>query len=144
MALIFDRIGFLSVQPLKQKYRLQGYKHYVLCNLDNVISEEDEDCASLISKTWTNEVRKEALSVVIKGKVHQLLPAFKIEQGLLPHYISEAFGVVEKMFFKKMKDGCGECPESVHLNILEGYPSRLAKNEFFKPLNETGFQPNYK
>ena len=145
MALIFDRIGWVSVQPLEQKYRLQGFKHYVVSRMDvDGVAEDGEDCDSLISKKWTREVRSRPFNVVVKGKVHRLLPAFKIEQGLLPHHYSEAFNVVEQLFLKKMKHGFGEDPELVHLNILDGYPSRLAKNEYFRPLHETGYQPNYK
>ena len=145
MALIFDRIGFLSCQPLEQKYRLQGFKHYVSVPLDGVITEDGgEECDQIISKTWSRDVRSQSLSVVLKGKIHKLLPALKIEKGLKPHRICEAFNVVEQLFLKKMKNAFGEDPESVHLDILERYPSRLAHNEFFRPLHETGFKPNYK
>ena len=144
MALIFDRIGWVSCQPLEKKYRLQGFRHYVVTGAEGVITEGGEDFDCLVSKKWTREVRSQCLSVVLKGSVHKLMPGFKIERGLLPHHYSEAFGVVEKLFLKKMRDGCGEDPQSVHLDILDGYPSRLAKNDYFRPLNETGFEPNYK
>ena len=143
-ALIYDRIGFLSVQPLKEKFRLQGYKHYVVSGLSEVITENGEDCHSLVSKKWTNEVRSKDLSVVIKGHILKLLPAFKIQRGLELHHICKAFAEVEQRFLKKMKEVVGECPKAVHLQILEEFPTRLVSNEYFKPLVDTDYKPNYK
>ena len=144
MALIYDRIGFVSAQPLQEKYRLQGYKHQVVTGLSEIITEDGEDSQYIISKTWTSQVRRQALSVVIKGKVHKLLPAYKIERGLELHHITKAFGEIEKLFLKKMKEDVGENPEEVLLEILDRYPNRLAKNEYFRPLKETNYKPNYK
>ena len=144
-SLIYDRIGFVSVQPLLPKFRLQGYKHYIVSDTNQVITEDGEDCDSILSKPWDDsEVRSRALSVVIKGKVHKLIPAFKIERGLEPHHISRAFGIVESEFVNKMKEGFGEDPEAIHLEVLNKYPSRLAKNDYFKPLAETDYKPSYK
>lgn len=49
---------------------------------------------------------------------------------------------VESKFLKEIKKG-GD-PRDVHFNILQGYPHRLAKNQVFKPLSETDYQPLYK
>ena len=95
-----------------------------------------------VSKTWTEDFKCEAVSVLVKSSVLSLFPCFKIEAKFPLVRISEALNLVEDHYKKLVAKG--RDLTICHREILNQFPGRLANNENFKDLKETGFSPEFR
>ena len=90
---------------------------------------------------WTEELKMQGLEVSVKGSTIKLYPAIKIEQHMKTIRILPALNTVEDQYKKMVAKG--RDVELCHETILGKYPSRLAINENFKELADTGFRPEF-
>ena len=68
-----------------------------------------------------------------------LLPALKIQEGVAPNKVSQAFDLIEEEFLeacKRKKD-----PEKEYLKIIKAYTHRITISEEFVKLAESNNRP---
>ena len=134
LELKYNIVNFLCSIPTA--LRTTGHKHFVVAKISSIVGK---DGAEFVKAVWTDELKMQPLEVSVKSSIIKLYPAMKIEQGMKTVRILPALNTVEECYKKMVTKSCN--PELCHATVLGKYPSRLAINENFKELAETGFKP---
>ena len=103
------------------------------------IVEEGIDPSKFVKGAWSDDIRTTPIQVVVGDEVLLLNPALKIQEGVAPNKITQAFDVIEAEFLdacKKKKD-----PEKEYLKIIKSYPHRIAISEEFVDLASSKYLP---
>lgn len=121
--------------------RLQNRKHLVSLPIESIV-EENVDPERFVTKPWNDEVRTTSLTVLVKEKEVELMPALKIQSGTPLNQVVQAFDVLEQLFVDAVKNR--RDPETSYLRILKLYTHRILKNEYFGELDPKDPRPKFK
>ena len=137
MCNIIGNLYFLLSIPAA--LRTTGHKHFVIAPISSIVGK---DGSEFVNAEWTDELKMKAVEVSVKGSTIKLYPAIKIEQQMKTVRILPALNTVEEQYKKMVAKG--RDVELCHETVLGRYPSRLAVNENFKELVDTGFMPEFR
>ena len=103
------------------------------------VVEDGIDPKKFVTGVWGDEIRTTPIKVVVKDRVLQLMPALKIEEGVAPNKVSQAFDILEDLYVEACKKK-GD-PEKEYLKILKRYTHRITRSEEFVDLKASNFHP---
>ena len=103
------------------------------------IAEKGINPKKFVTAAWTDEIKTTPIRVAVKDRILELTPALKIETGVPPNKISQAFDIIESLYDEACKKRGN--PEKEYLRILQSYTHRITLSEEFMEYKASNYHP---